>query len=74
MDKKRFDISIMDMIQIVAVIITAIGILTTLWIIPLARWMSIAWLISAYLICLIVLMNVRAQLQNKKRRRAKKKK
>ena len=74
MDKKRFDISIMDMIQIVAVIITAIGILTTLWIIPLARWMSLTWLISGYLICLIVLMNVRAQLETKKRRRAKKKK
>lgn len=74
MDKKRFDISIMDVVQIIAVVITAMGILITLWLIPLARWMAIAWLISAYLICLIVLMNVRAQLQNKKRRRAKKKK
>ena len=71
---KRFDISIMDMIQIVAVIITAIGILTTLWIIPLARWMSLTWLISGYLICLIVLMNVRAQLETKKRKKKKKKK
>lgn len=71
---KRFDISIMDIIQIVAVLITAIGIITTLWLIPLARWVSLAWLGCAYLVCLIVLMNVRAQLQNKKRRRAKKKK
>lgn len=71
---KRFDISIIDIIQIIAVVITAIGILTTLWLIPLARWVSLAWLGCAYLVCLIVLMNVRAQLQNKKRRRAKKKK
>lgn len=71
---KRFDISIMDIIQIIAVVITATGIITTLWLIPLARWVSLAWLGCAYLVCLIVLMNVRAQLQNKKRRRAKKKK
>ena len=72
--KKRFDISIIDVVQIIAVIITAIGILTTLWLIPLARWISLAWLACGYLICLIVLMNVRAQLENRKRRRAKKKK
>lgn len=71
--KKRFDISIIDIIQIIAVVITAIGIITTLWLIPLARWMAIAWLVSGYLICLIVLMNVRAQLETRKRRRAKKK-
>lgn len=70
---KRFDISIIDIIQIVAVIITATGILTTLWFIQLARWVSLAWLGCAYLVCLIVLMNVRAQLENRKRRRAKKK-
>ena len=74
MDKKRFDISIMDVVQIIAVVITATGIITTLWLIPLARWVSLAWLICGYLVCLIVLMNVRAQLENRKRRRAKKKK
>ena len=74
MDKKRFDISIMDVVQIIAVVITATGIIVTLWLIPLARWMAIAWLVCGYLICLIVLMNVRAQLENRKRRRAKKKK
>lgn len=73
MDKKRFDISVIDIIQIIAVVITATGIIATLWLIPLARWMAIVWLVCGYLICLIVLMNVRAQLENRKRRRAKKK-
>lgn len=68
----KFEAAI-DIVQIMAVIITTVGIIIVLWLMPIARWISLIWLSSSWLICMIVLMNVRAQLERKRRRKNKNK-